>query len=155
VKVSEIRVKLVSDRTEKLQAFCTITLDDEFVVRDIKIIDGPRGPFVAMPSRKLTDRCARCHSKNHLRAKFCNECAFKLPVQRSGLDQRGRARLHTDIAHPVNPTCRQYLEQSVLAAFHTELEKSKTPGYVAPNLDDFDDYVGDDPQPSAGAEAAH
>ncbi|MBK6941897.1 MAG: septation protein SpoVG family protein [Planctomycetes bacterium] len=154
MKVSEIRVKLVSDRTEKLQAFCTITLDDDFVVRDIKIIEGPRGPFVAMPSRKLSDRCPRCHSKNHLRAKFCNECAFKLPVHRSGLDQRGRARLHTDIAHPVNPACRQYIEQAILAAFHAELERSKTPGYVAPNLDDFDDYVGDDESQPFGNSAA-
>lgn len=138
MEISEVRVKLVEDRSEKLQAFCTITLDGDFVVRDIKIIEGTRGPFVAMPSRKLTDRCPRCGTKNHLRSKFCNDCAFKLNPNRAKPDSRGRARLHTDIAHPINPKCRLFIEHAILEAFHIELERSKAPGYVAPDLDDFD-----------------
>ena len=142
MQISEVRVKLVENRSEKLQAFCTVTMDNDFVVRDIKIIEGARGPFVAMPSRKLTDRCQRCGSKNHLRAKFCNECGTRLSANRARSDVRGRARLHTDIAHPINARCREFFESSVLEAFHTELEKSKSPDYVAPDLDDFDyDYV--------------
>jgi stage V sporulation protein G len=140
VQISEVRVKLVENRSEKLQAFCTITLDDDFVVRDIKIIDGSRGPFVAMPSRKLSDRCPRCGSKNHLRSKYCNECGSRQPVNRARSDNRGRARLHTDIAHPVNAKCRQFIEQSILEAFQIELERAKSPDYVPPNLDEFEDY---------------
>lgn len=140
MQVSEVRVKLVENRSEKLQAFCTITFDDDFVVRDIKIIEGPRGPFVAMPSRKLMDRCPRCGAKNHLRSKFCNECGSKLNATRARPDHRGRARLHMDIAHPINAQCREFIESAILEAFHAELEKAKSPDYVAPELDDYDDY---------------
>jgi stage V sporulation protein G len=151
MRVSEVRVKLVENRSEKLQAFCTITLDNEFVIRDIKIIDGTRGPFVAMPSRKLMERCTRCGGKNHLRAKYCNECSGKL-VMKAKQDNRGRARLHTDIAHPINMKCREFLESMILKAFHEEVEKSKVPGYVPPDLDDFeldDDYHPHEQAPGA------
>ena len=147
MRISEVRVKLVENRSEKLQAFCTITMDNDFVVRDIKIIDGVRGPFVAMPSRKLTDRCPRCGTKNHLRSKYCNDCGNKLSSNRARSDGRGRSRLHTDIAHPINARCRRFIEESILEAFHTEVEKSKSPDYVAPDLDDFefdDDYIPDE-----------
>ena len=53
---------------ERLKAFCSITFDNCFVIRDLKIIDGSNGPFVAMPSRKLTAHCPGCGMKNHLRA---------------------------------------------------------------------------------------
>lgn len=138
MRISEVRVKLVDNRGEKLQAFCTMTIEGEFVVRDIKIIDGARGPFIAMPSRKLMDRC-RCGIKNHLRAKYCNECGNRLAPNRAKADTRGRARLHTDIAHPINAACRQFMEQTILEAFHAEIEKSKSPDYVAPDLEDFDE----------------
>jgi len=137
VQVSEVRVKLVDNRSEKLQAFCTITLDNEFVIRDIKIIEGVRGPFVAMPSRKLADRCPKCGTKNHLRARFCNDCGSTLAIKPKQ-DNRGRARLHTDIAHPINMKCREFLEDLIIRAFREEVEKSKAPGYVPPDLDDFD-----------------
>lgn len=146
MRISEVRVKLVEKRGEKLQAFCTITMDDDFVVRDIKIIEGTRGPFVAMPSRKLTDRCPRCSCKNHLRSKFCNECGSRLNALRARPDARGRARLHMDVAHPINARFREFIEQSILEAFYAEIEKSKRPDYVAPDLDDFDDYEDDVPE---------
>lgn len=139
MRISEVRVKLVDNRSEKLQAFCTMTVEGEFVVRDIKIIDGARGPFIAMPSRKLSDRCGRCGIKNHLRAKYCNECGNRLAPNRAKADGRGRARLHTDIAHPINASCRQFMEVTILAAFHAEIEKAKSPDYVAPDLEDFED----------------
>ena len=53
--VTEVRVKLTDDPRNKLKAYCSITIDQAFVVRDLKIIEGHRGPFVAMPSRKLAD----------------------------------------------------------------------------------------------------
>ena len=74
MEITEVRVKLMDEGGERLQAFCSITLDDAFVVRDLKIIEGATGPFVAMPSRKLTAHCPQCGCKNHLRAAFCNQC---------------------------------------------------------------------------------
>lgn len=123
---------------EKLQAFCSITFDNAFVIRDLKIIEGTRGWFVAMPSRKLMDRCPKCFCKNQLRARFCNQCGNKLAEFRGmGRDINGKQKMHADIAHPINPECRENIQQSVLNAFHAELEKSKLPGYVC-NYEDID-----------------
>ena len=52
MRITEVHVKLVRFDHDKLRGFCSITIDDEFVVRDLKIIEGSKGPFVAMPSRK-------------------------------------------------------------------------------------------------------
>ena len=68
MEITEVRIKLMDEPGERLQAFCSVTFDNAFVVRDLKIIDGTNGPFVAMPSRKLTARCGRCGCENHLRA---------------------------------------------------------------------------------------
>ena len=57
VQITEVRIKLVTDLDDRLRAFCSITFDGEFVVRDLKVIQGQRGHFVAMPSRKLMDKC--------------------------------------------------------------------------------------------------
>src|SRR5919198_296823 len=108
----------MEDRGDKLQAFCTITLDDSFVIRDLKIIEGAKGIFVAMPSRKLTDRCPGCGGKNHLRARYCNQGGGKLDEDRATRDADGRVKLHADIAHPINSACREVIQTAVLKAFH-------------------------------------
>ena len=74
MEITEVRIKLMENSEDRLRAFCSITFDNCFVVRDLKIIEGNSGPFVAMPSRKLTAHCRNCNSKNHLRARFCNNC---------------------------------------------------------------------------------
>jgi stage V sporulation protein G len=142
VVITEVRIKLMEDNNEneRLQAFCSVTFDDAFVVRDLKIIEGTKGSFVAMPSRKLTDRCPGCGSKNHLRARFCNQCGSKLDEDRATRDADGRVKLHADIAHPINSACREVIQTAVLKAFQAERERSKQPGYVC-TYDDFDgDY---------------
>ena len=142
--ITEVRIKLMDDshENERLQAFCSVTFDDAFVVRDLKIIEGTKGSFVAMPSRKLTDRCPGCGCKNHLRARFCNSCGSKLDEDRATRDADGRVKLHADIAHPINSACREVIQGAVLKAFTAEKEKAKQPGYVC-TYDDFDsDYDG-------------
>lgn len=52
MNVTDVRVRKVSD-DGKMKAVVSITFDDEFVVHDIKIIDGQNGLFIAMPSRKM------------------------------------------------------------------------------------------------------
>ncbi len=150
MQLTEIRINLSDPRQGRLKAFCSLTFDQTFVVRDVKLIDGPGGLFLAMPSRKLTDRCPRCSEKNHLRARFCNQCGSRLDEHRAerhahnghhaGLG--GRFKLHADIAHPINVQCRSLIERSVINAYMDELERSKQPGYVPPNLDgeDFEFY---------------
>jgi len=53
IEITEVRVSLRND--DKLKAFVSITLNDSFVVRGLKIIHGNSGLFVAMPSRKRAD----------------------------------------------------------------------------------------------------
>jgi stage V sporulation protein G len=141
VVITEVRIKLMEDNNEneRLQAFCSVTFDDAFVVRDLKIIEGTKGSFVAMPSRKLTDRCPGCGCKNHLRARFCNQCGGKLDEDRATRDADGRVKLHADIAHPINSACREVIQTAVLKAFHAEKERAKQPGYVCT----YDDYDSD------------
>lgn len=138
--ITEVRIKLMEDAGERLQAFCSITFDDAFVVRDLKIIEGTKGSFVAMPSRKLTDHCPKCGCKNHLRAGYCSQCGNRLGEDRAPKDSDGRAKLHADIAHPINSACREMIQKRVLEAYQEELERSRRPGYVS-SYEDFD--VGD------------
>lgn len=142
MEVTEIRVKLIGDRDDKLKAFVTITLDDCFVVRDLKVIKGTRGAFVAMPSRKLTDLCTRCGGKNHLRSRFCSECGNRLDPDRAERDPSGRAKLHADIAHPINQGYRDELQRLVLEAYEKEVALAGEPGYRP-----RDDLSHDDPEP--------
>ncbi|MCA9101522.1 MAG: SpoVG family protein [Planctomycetales bacterium] len=137
MEITEVRVKLMEDPNERLQAFCSITFDDCFVVRDLKIIDGTNGLFVAMPSRKLTARCPKCGCKNHSRSNYCNQCGLKMAGDRAVLDESGRAKLYADIAHPINSQCRETIQQRIIQAYHEEVEKSKLPDYRS-TYDDFD-----------------
>lgn len=140
MEITEVRTKLVSNKDDRLKAFCSITMDNEFVVRDIKIIEGASGFFVAMPSRKMSDHCEKCGGKNHLRARFCNNCGANLSENRAKKDFKGRMKLHTDIAHPINVECRKRIQQRVISAFKEEVEKSKLPGYKPVEMDEpYDD----------------
>ncbi len=137
MEITEVRIKLMDDQSERLKAFCSITFDHCFVVRDLKIIEGTNGPFVAMPSRKLTSHCPRCRSKNHLRAQHCNQCGASLSSDRMPLDTDGRAKLYADIAHPINSACREMIQLHVIKEFQTEIQRSKQPNYIS-RYDDFD-----------------
>jgi len=140
VEITEVRIKLMEEAGERLQAFCSITFDNCFVIRDLKIIEGTNGPFVAMPSRKLTAHCPHCGCKNHLRAAHCNQCGLRLKDDRAVKDEDGRAKLYADIAHPINSACRELIQDRVIKAFRAEVERSKLPGYVS-SYDDFDEDI--------------
>ncbi len=132
MEITEVRIKLMDeDSGERLKAFCSITFDDSFVVRDLKIIEGSHGPFVAMPSRKLTAHCPQCGTKNHLRAAHCNHCGKRLSEGHINKDDDGRARLYADIAHPINSRCRELIQNRVVEEFRTEVGRAKQDGYVS------------------------
>lgn len=54
MNITDVRIRKVS-KEGKMKAVVSITLDDEFVIHDIKVIEGDRGLFIAMPSRKAAD----------------------------------------------------------------------------------------------------
>lgn len=139
--ITEVRIKLMDgdDRhgNGRLLAFASITFDNAFVVRDVKIIDGTRGVFAAMPSRKLTDRCV-CGTKNPLCSRFCSACGRQLDEIRALPSDGSRVKLHADIAHPINASCRALIQEAVLQGFYEERERAKQPGYAS-SYEDWDD----------------
>src|SRR3954447_18394354 len=179
MELTEVRINLCGDHGSRLKAFCSLTFDNTFVIRDVKLIDGNDGLFLAMPSRKLCDHCPSCKEKNHLRARYCNNCGRRLNESRYLQYRNGngncngnsnshghahsnshgghgsRLKLHADIAHPINAECRQDIERRVLDAYDRELERSRQPGYVPPSLDgeDFELYDERPARPSNGAVA--
>ena len=164
MEITEVRIKLMEEASERLQAFCSITFDNAFVIRDLKIIDGSNGPFVAMPSRKLTSHCPKCGMKNHLRAGFCNQCGARQDDSRAAKDAEGRSKLYADIAHPINSSCREMIQNRVIQEYYQEIERAKQPGYVS-RYDDIDFDFGeparsrparfDQPHAYPGSEQSH
>ncbi|MCM1062915.1 MAG: septation regulator SpoVG [Eubacterium sp.] len=54
MQITDVRVRKIT-KEGKMKAIVSITLDDEFVVHDIKVIEGDKGLFIAMPSKKASD----------------------------------------------------------------------------------------------------
>ena len=131
MEITEVRIKLVENAAERLLAFCSITIDGAFVIRDLKLIGGPSGPFVAMPSRKLCTHCRGCGHKNPLKAAYCNQCGGRLAGGDPPRDGDGRVRLYADIAHPINAACRDHIQRRIVGEYEAELVRAREPGYVS------------------------
>ncbi|MCR3955695.1 MAG: septation regulator SpoVG [Gudongella sp.] len=84
MKITDVRVRKVTEEG-KMKAIVSVTFDEEFVVHDIKVIEGQNGLFIAMPSRKMAD---------------------------------GEFR---DIAHPINATTRQKIQEAVFEEYEKAL----------------------------------
>ena len=130
--ITEVKIFLKEGQDKKLKAYATLTFDNCFVVRNVKVIEGTKGFFVAMPSRKLKDPCPKCGFRNTVRSKFCNQCGASLPMPEQKSPQPGddsaRQSEHKDIAHPITAECRDYIQKKVLEAY--ENEKKSSPSTV-------------------------
>jgi stage V sporulation protein G len=118
MRISQVKVTLAARApTDRLRAYASIVFDDCFAVHDLKLIEGPRGLFVAMPSRARVQRCTRCGHKNALRARFCQHC---------GLADAGAETDHEfdhdfiDVAHPIHAGFRETIEAAVFEAYRHE-----------------------------------
>ncbi len=141
MKITEVRIFQKEDDDKKLRAFATVTFDDCFVVRDIKIIEGTKGCFVAMPSRRVKEPCPRCRHRNMVRSRYCNQCGTNLEVisnqqsrperENDAAQFRSRQSEHRDIAHPITAEFRETIQSVVLTAY--EKEKTKLGGSASPN----------------------
>ena len=119
MEITSTEIQIVTNN-EKLLAHCTITIDYVFVVHDIKIIAGPNGNFVAMPSRKITAKCPRCGTKNHLLANYCNNCGngIKQKIDRENGRLSQEVDLFADIAHPIDRATRIKISEIILADYN-------------------------------------
>ncbi len=131
MEITEIRVFIKEGQDKKLKAYTTVTFDNVFVVRNIKIIQGSSGLFIAMPSRKLKSPCPKCSFKNEVGSKFCNQCGASLPLQDkpvSAVDLDAKSE-HRDIAHPVTQQFREYLQNKILETYKQETDKQDSPSH--------------------------
>ena len=143
MKITEVRIFKKENIDKKLKAFATITIDDCFVVRDVKVIEGNKGLFVAMPSRRMKQPCPKCHHRNVLRSRYCNNCGAALEFSSSPSQQHddaARQNEHKDIAHPITLECREYIQKLVLEAYDKEkdsLHSNQSDGKLSA-LDDIE-----------------
>ncbi len=86
MKITDVRIRKVA-KEGKMKAVVSITIDGEFVVHDIKVIEGEKGMFIAMPSRRASD---------------------------------GEYR---DIAHPINSSTRDCIQETILEKYQEILEE--------------------------------
>jgi stage V sporulation protein G len=118
--VTEVRFTSIEDQPvagEKLLAFCSVTLDGELVIKDMKVLNGDAGMFVSFPSRRIMDRCKRCATKNHLKSRFCNECGERLTPRSPQRDDQGRPKYHADVTHPITSKLRDLIENAIIEAW--------------------------------------
>ena len=117
MQITEVRISLKEAGNRKLKAFAAVTFDDDFVVRDIKVIEGRQGLFVAMPSTKVTENCPGCGRKNPIRSEFCSHCGCKLSAEDQLNDPAGQREEHRDICHPIRPEFRRYIQTQIVNAY--------------------------------------
>ena len=132
MEITEVRVFLKDSPDKKLKAYATVTFDNAFVVRNIKVIEGNNGVFIAMPSRKLKFACPKCGFKNEIRSKYCNQCGAQLPLTSAPVETDavgGAQSEHKDIAHPITQSFREYLQKRILDIY--EQERKRGSGGVA------------------------
>jgi stage V sporulation protein G len=123
MEITEVRIFLKDSPDKKLRAYATVTFDNVFVVRNIKVIEGASGAFIAMPSRKIRQPCPKCGFKNEMRSKFCNQCGGQLPLAPRpivGGEPQSSSAEHKDIAHPITQSFREVLQRKVLEAYEKE-----------------------------------
>jgi len=123
MEITDVRIELVPGAKDRLRGFCTLTFDHCFIVRDVRILEGPQGLFVAMPSRKIMHPCPQCRTKNMMQARFCNTCGSRLPVHELMPGERS----HVDVAHPINMTFRTTVSTAVIDAYQKALLNPPAP----------------------------
>lgn len=121
MNITEIRVFLKEGQDKKLKAYSTVTFDDSFVIRNIKVIQGTSGLFIAMPSRKIKLSCEKCGFKNEVGSKFCNHCGVLVKSGTASAQPMDTKAEHRDIAHPITQEFREKLQSKILEAFSKEV----------------------------------
>jgi len=132
VEITEVKIYLREQEDKKLRAYATVTFDNAFVVRDLRIIDGRRGFFVAMPSRKISENCPRCNHKNVMGSRFCNQCGTNLEAIIRNHGPADLKQEHRDIAHPITSEAREYIQKTVLEAYERKKSAATTTEVPAP-----------------------
>lgn len=121
MEITEIRVFAKEGLDKKLKAYITVTFDQVFVVRNIKVIQGPNALFIAMPSRKVKFSCKSCAAKFEIGSKYCHQCGSEVDHKCAEEEPVDAKAEHRDIAHPITQQFRDYLQMEILKAYEKEI----------------------------------
>lgn len=150
MRITEVRIRLVNNEAASagpLLAFASIVVDNGLMVHDLKVINNSaRGPFVSMPSRKLTDQCPHCHRRNEFQSRYCKHCGWRLEPRRAPRGSDGRSMLHADIVHPINQESHDEVHRAVLAEYRAEKDRAAQSGYIPRYGNLGDEDHGPDPR---------
>ncbi len=129
MEITDVRIFVKPGGEKRLRGYAVVTFDGVFVVRNIKIVEGPSGLFIAMPSRRIKAPCPACGHKNEAGARYCQQCGA-LQEAASGGAREAREE-HRDIAHPVTQTFREHLQKKILDAYAAQTERGDAEGTAA------------------------
>jgi stage V sporulation protein G len=118
MEITETRISIVERPNSRLRAYASVTFDDSFVVRDIRVIEGKNGLFVAMPSKRMQKACPKCGFKNPVTNRFCGSCGSALNQQEEE-QNLSPSQQHRDLAHPIKTEFREYIQKKVLEEYET------------------------------------
>ena len=127
MKVSEVRIQLISSDESpgsRLLACFSVSFDHALVVHGVKLIDGPQGKFVAMPSERIRDHCPLCARQNPVNNRYCGHCGTHLgPPRVSGMptDRSGKLRIYSDVVHPLGSWLRQEIQDACIDTWEKEI----------------------------------
>jgi stage V sporulation protein G len=125
MEITEVRISLRDNEGKRLKAYATVTFDNSFAVRNIKVVEGNSGLFVAMPAKKMKQFCPRCGKKVDVGSHYCNHCGVQLPPsprEANPTSTTNKQATHQDLAHPINQQFRDYLQSKVLDSYYHEKE---------------------------------
>lgn len=115
MEITDVEISVDRNKDSHVLAYCTLNIENMFVIRDIKILMGEAGPFVAMPSRKHKQPCWHCKEKVECTAKFCTCCGAPGPHRLN----KDPEKFYHDVAHPITNECREQMERTILGAYET------------------------------------
>ena len=124
MKITEVNIKLPRpDENRRLLAYASAVFDGDFVVHDLKLVQGNSGVILSMPYRSHHDRCPVCKYTNDLRDRYCGGCGHKLDDYRlrNFLSRDEGLRERVDVFHPLNNAARSFFRNEVMSAYEREV----------------------------------
>jgi len=117
--ITELNIRTVLSNEDGVLAYVHLVLDDQLALKDLRLIRKPdQSLLLVMPNRPKTQRCPGCNARNSIIHRFCHKCAELLPAIQD--DQP-----FVDVAHPINRTFRQYLEQQIINQYRQQVSPDK------------------------------
>lgn len=150
MKVTEVRIELARPG-DRLRAYATVTLENSFVVHNVRVVDlrdGSGRVAVFMPSKERTYKCRCGFQSPVLSGEHCARCGLRMPDRQARIDEvkahvegvlrrKGMATdkisIYLDVCNPITAEMRDEIERAVLGAYR---DATNRPADCGPARDD-------------------